>query len=110
MISINERGTNCGCVGFGRLELGVHVLQDEPCAHEKDSDIARSTSSLFAELCACFLLSPVLLHVCVVEYYKSRLGIRTELKGFCLSLFGLNKAVCGFLCSARISLSAKALP
>ena len=32
---------------------------------------------------------------------KSRLGIRTELKGVCFSLFGLNVAVCVFLFSAR---------
>ena len=27
---------------------------------------------------------------------KSRLGIRTELKGVCFSLFGVNQAVCVF--------------
>ena len=67
MFSINRKWNNCGRVGFGGCELGVHLLQRERCAHEKESDIARSNSGLFAELCACFLLSPVLLHVCVVE-------------------------------------------
>ena len=44
------------------------MLQCEPSVHENNSDIACSTSSLFAELCAFFLLSPLLLHVCVAEY------------------------------------------
>ena len=67
VLSINGKGNNCGWVGFGRLELGVHVLQDEPCAHEKDLDIVGSTSGFFVELCARLLSSPVLLHVCVVK-------------------------------------------
>ena len=54
---------------FGRGELGVHMLQCEQSVHENDSDIACSTSGYFAERCACFLLSPALLHVCVVEHH-----------------------------------------
>ena len=66
--------------GVGEQHLQMHArtrtpMHPPPPPHnvnqapiKKDSDIARPTSGLFAKLCACLLLSPVLLHVGVVEH------------------------------------------
>ena len=56
--------------GKQKSKAGTHELVElsaPEVAYMHVSDIARSTSGLSTELFACFTLSPVLLHVCVVE-------------------------------------------